>query len=364
VSQESFSLARGIPSPDLLPVAGLRAAADRALKHPADVLLYGDAAGLEPLRAWFAERTGAPVDRVILTNGSLHGLGMLGAILHPERDWIAVEAPTYDFGLETVRRTGCRIVALDRDAELLDLDALEHEIAQAGPPRLAYVLPTFQNPSGGTLASATRARLVELAREHDFPVVEDDPYRDIAFRGPVPPAMRDAAPGQVVLMTSLSKTVAPGMRVGALVIPERHVAAVRDLASHTYVAPGRFSHGVAFAFCDSPDYAAHLGSVVNTLGARARGLTDALNEALETSYQAPDGGYFLWISAPGGDAGRAAARAAEHGVVVQPGTSFFPDDRGNRFLRLSFAGIAADAMPTIASRLRRAWAPLLAGRTR
>lgn len=356
---ERISLARGVPSPDLLPVSQLRAAAERAFERPADVLLYGEPAGLEPLRAWFARRSGAPLDWVILTNGSLHGLDLLGATLHVERTWSAVEAPTYDFALETIRRTRVRVVALDRSGPALDLDALEREISRAGPPRLVYVIPTFQNPSGATLGAEARTRLVELAREHDFPVVEDDPYRDLAFGAPAPPALRDLAPDRVVHMSSLSKTVAPGMRVGALIIPERHVADVRHLAGRTYVAPGRFAHGVALAFCDSPGYPEHLAWLKRTLAERAHALTDALNEGLATSYAPPAGGYFLWVAAPGGDARRAAALAAEHGVVVQPGTTFYPDERGNRFLRLSFASASADAMPRVTSRLRAAWRSLL-----
>jgi len=355
VPDELLSLARGVPSTDLLPVEGLRRAAQRALNGPAGVLLYGDAAGLDPLRTWFAQRSGACVDDVILTNGSLHGLDLLGSTLNRGRAWSAVEAPTYDFALATIRRGGGRIVALDRDGMDLDLDALEREIHRAGPPRLVYVIPTFQNPSGATLGAQAGRRLIELARVYDFPVVTDDPYRDLSFGAAPPPTLHSFAPEHVILMTSLSKTVAPGMRVGALMVPKRHRNEVYDLASHTYIAPGRFAHGVALEFCSSEEYPAHLATVAQALEDRATALTEALNEELGGFYRMPEGGYFLWIAAPGGDARRAAAQATQHGVAVQGGDSFFLDDRGNRFLRLSFAGLRPDLMPLVAARLRAAW---------
>ncbi len=208
---------RGVPSPDLLPVDDLRAAADAALtKEPALALSYLTGAGHPGLRAWIGARHGVPAERVIASNGSLQAFLFLAELMveRSSTKRVLVEAPTYDRPLILLRRAGAEPVGIPVDEHGLDVDALEDDLRRAGAPAFLYVIPTFQNPSGTTLPLARRERLVELSHRYGFTIVEDDPYGLLRFRGETLPTIHSLDPDRVVTMSSFTKTVAPGLRIG------------------------------------------------------------------------------------------------------------------------------------------------------
>jgi len=183
-----ISFARGAPAPECLAVDLLADCARAAVERDATVLAYGPGGGYGPLRERLAQRHGVEPARVVLTNGGLQGIAFLFEELLAERPGrVLVEAPTYDRPLKLLARLGAEVVALPMDDEGLDPDALERELA-AGPTSLVYTIPTFQNPSGRTLSTERRRRLVELAAAHDVPVLEDDPYGLVRYEGDAPPS--------------------------------------------------------------------------------------------------------------------------------------------------------------------------------
>ena len=181
-----ISFARGVPSPDLLPVAEIASAAQRALEQdPAGALAYGDGAGYAPLRQWIATRYGdGDAGRVLCTNGSLQGLAFLAETMFAGSGGRAiVEAPTYDRAILILRRFGATVESVDLHTDGLDVDAIEAACDAGRVPGLVYTIPNFQNPGGMTLSRAKRERLVALARTHGFLVLEDDPYGELRFDG-------------------------------------------------------------------------------------------------------------------------------------------------------------------------------------
>jgi DNA-binding transcriptional MocR family regulator len=356
-----ISLARGVPSPDLLPAAELAAAAGRALdRDPAGALAYGDAEGYRPLREWFAARYDVPVERLLLTNGSLQGVALVIEHLFAGKGGRAVvEAPTYDRTILLLKRFGATVEALPLHADGLDVDALEGACREGRVPRLVYVIPNFQNPAGVTTSRAKRERIVALAREHGFLVLEDDPYRDVRFEGADEPTMlsMDAA-DHVLYATSMTKTVAPGVRVGALVLPPPMWGAVRQLANDTFIAPGHLAQATVAEYCRAGAYEPGLVRVRARLRERRDAMVAALDRHLGTrvAYVRPAGGYFLWIRLPGVDADALAAEADRAGVPVVKGSSCYPDGRGKDELRLAFSAVEpadiAEGVERLASLVR------------
>src|SRR5919202_2594001 len=210
----TISFARGVPAPECLAVDELADAARAALERDGRTILsYGPSPGYAPLREWIAARHGVEPGRGLLFNGSLQGFVLLAERLAPGRR-VLVERPTYDRPLKILRELGADVVPVAMDEEGLDPDGLEAALRDGDPPAFLYTIPTFQNPSGRTLSTERRRRVVELADEHDPLVLEDDPYGLIRFEGEPPPTLFELSGGRIAYSSSFSKTVAPGLRVG------------------------------------------------------------------------------------------------------------------------------------------------------
>lgn len=346
---DTISLARGVPAPECIPVDELAECARAALATDgAAILSYGAGGGYGPLRGWIAEEHGVAEQRVILTNGSLQGFALLAQVLAGDGQQVLVEAPTYDRPLKILGSLGAHVVPVRCDEEGLDLDALEGELHRGSRPAFLYVIPTFQNPSGRSLSSDRRRRLVELAAEHDLLVLEDDPYGAVRFEGePQPTLFELDRSGRVAYSSSYSKTVAPGIRVGYLVLPDRLARAVEAAAASTYITPALLSQATVHEFLRRGHLEGNLERVRALLGARRDALLLALDEHLAGTgarWNRPQGGYFLWLDLPEGRNARALLHVAEqHGVSFVAGPDFYPWAGGGRSsarLAYSFASPA------------------------
>jgi 2-aminoadipate transaminase len=345
VSKPTISFARGAPAPDLIPAQALADCAHAvAQREGAAVFSYGPGGGYEPLREWIAERHGVQPGRVVLTIGGLLGFVLYAAELLARRPGrVLVEAPTYDRPLKILAREGAEIVPLAMDDEGLDPDALEEELVRTTePPSFLYAIPTFQNPSGRTLSTERRRRLVELATAHDLPVLEDDPYGLVRYEGEPPPTLHELEGGNLVTYTSsFSKTGAPGLRTGYFVLPAADATAFEQRAVSTYISPPFLVQATMFEFIARGLFEPNLESV----RARLRERRDAMLGALErgfpesASWSRPEGGYFIWLDlASGVSASELATRAEARGVSFVQGADFFPvSGLGTSSARLAFS---------------------------
>jgi DNA-binding transcriptional MocR family regulator len=275
---------------------------------------------------------------------------------------VLVEAPTYDRPIKILRRLGAEIVGLPMDDDGLDPDALERALARGEKPAFLYTIATFQNPSGRTLSRDRRARVAELAREHDLLVLEDDPYGLVRFEGEALPTIFELEGGaRVAYASSFSKTVAPGVRVGYFVLPPALAAEIEALAVSTYISPPFMTQATVHEFLRRGKFEPNLERVNGLLKARRDAMLDALERHMPdgASWSRPEGGYFVWLDLP--DDAPTVARGEEAGVTYVAGTDFFADGGGTRSLRLAFSFVSPGEIEAgverLAALLRAAAAP-------
>lgn len=345
MAPDTISFARGAPSPDLLPAEPVKEAASKALESDwKRALSYGTGVGHPGLREWVAERHGVSVDETMIVNGSLQGAVLFFQRGVREGVPVAVEQPTYDRTLLLLQQLGADLRPIGLEADGLDVDALEESISSAGAPRIAHVIPNSQNPAGCTLSTDKRRRLVELAGAHGFAIFEDDPYNDILFGGEAEPTMLSMDDNDaVVYACSFSKTVAPGVRVGYLVGPEKVIAELSKTANEQYISPNMLAESVVWELCTSGALERNVEAVNEALAERRDALATALDEHIpEASYVLPGGGYFLWATLNDDvDTTELQELAADEGVAVIKGEDFMIEG-GKQSLRFSFASVPAD----------------------
>jgi len=356
----TISFARGVPSLDIIDVDGLKEAAVRAFESdPEGTTAYGTAVGYPRLRAWIADKHGVEVDRVLVTNGSLQADAFLFDHLVGAGDEVIVESPTYDRTLLGLRQRGAQLhpVALQPDG--IDTAALAALLEGGVRPKLAHIIPNFQNPAGYTLSLRKREELLELAARYDFVVLEDDPYAELRFTGETVPTMLSIDGSHVVYASSFTKTVAPGVRVGYLVGPAELIAALIKRATNTYISPNMVSESLVYEFCASGKIAGSIETVKRALAERSSTLCQALRRELpEAEFVEPEGGYFLWVTLPAGtDVHRLFDAAAERGVAFVKGTDFLLEG-GENTLRLAYSGVTTDEVEEGVRRLAEAYRSL------
>ena len=368
-----IDLAWGHPAPELLPVDGLRRAADRVFdRYGTDALTYGYAAGPGPLIAWLCEHLGSidarspTPESVIATAGNSHALDQVATLLTAPGDCVLVESPTYYLAARILRDHPLELVPVSSDRDGMRVEALRTTVAalrrEGRRVRLLYCVPTFNNPTGASLSLVRRQQLVDFAAEERVVVVEDDAYRELSYDGPPPPSLWSmATPGTVVRLGSFSKSLAPGLRSGYLTADPPTVDRIRD--SGLLDSGGGVSHFTSLLvaeFARSGDYATNVEGLRSAYRERRDALLAALSVCLDgrVSWRRPDGGYFVWLTlAPGEDSEALLARAESAGTSFMTGRTFYvapsPVD-GGRSLRLAFTRYAPELLAEAARRLASA----------
>lgn len=359
-----ISFARGAPSPDIVDVAGLSAAAVRAFESdPGGVTGYGDAYGYPPLREWIAARHGVTADRVLVTNGSMQADSLLFGHLIGAGDGVVVERPTYDRTLANLVASGATVHPVTVGADGLEVTELRALLATGVRPKLAHVIPNFQNPAGATMSLRNRHALLELAGEYGFMILEDDPYAEIRFRGERLPSMLSlAGDGPVVYTSSFTKTVCPGVRVGYLVGAADLIREIAARAARTYISPGMVAQAIVYQFCASGDIDWSVRTMCTALAQRVRLLAEALRAHLPGArFTEPAGGYFLWVELPDGVRADAVLEAASaRGVAVVKGSDFMLSG-GENALRLAYSSVTEERIDEGVRRLADAVASVQHG---
>lgn len=363
---DAVSLSFGFPFPDSFPREQLSSCADEIL-HADDyrALQYGGGEYVGRLREGIAARerdrgVDCEADDVLLTNGATHAIDAVSHTLLDPGDLVLAEAPTFMGALKLFENYGVDVEGVAIDEDGLSVDVLADDLAARrregrSTPKLVYTIPTFQNPTGTTLSTDRRERLLDLAVEYDFLVLEDDAYGELRYDGDqVSPlaAMDDS--GRVLRVGTFSKTIAPGVRTGWLVANDEIRAQVRRMAAggtntFTLSTLGRYFE------------AGHYGPVVEELrdayAQRRDHMLDCLDRHMpaDATWTDPDGGFFVWVELPQGiDADAMLERATEEGVTYLPGSHFFVGDDPSNGLRLSFSHVTPAEMDDGIAALARA----------
>jgi len=365
---EMISFAGGLPAPECFPTEELAAAAERVLvEQSIAALQYGPTEGYRPLRQFVTQHmaalgVAAPLEQVLITSGSQQALDLLGKLLIDPGAPVAVENPTYLGALQAWQAYQPRYLAVPIDDEGLDVAALGKMLADGARPRFLYVVSCFQNPTGVTLSDARRRALLELAARYGLPIIEDDPYGELYYDGARPPllaALDVALHGSlqhVVYLSTFSKTLAPGLRVGWVVAPEALVTKLTQAKQGVDLHSGSLAQATAYYACRDGLLDRHVPTIRRTYHARRDAMLAALAAHMPTGvhWTHPAGGLFIWLTLPPHVDAAALLRASlEQQVAFVPGASFHPNGGGNNTLRLNFSHSAPARIAEGVARLGR-----------
>jgi 2-aminoadipate transaminase len=348
---EVISFAGGLPDPATFPLDFLAKVAQEEILHNAvKSLQYTTTEGKRPLREalvrWLAEEgIHTTMDRIVITNGSQQGLDLLGRAFLDEGDAVFVSLPTYLGALQAFQAYRPTIVGIPLENDGMDLAFLKRAIREARrsghEPKLIYVVPDFQNPTGITWSKEKRAELLKIAGKEDLLIVEDIPYRWLRYKGEHIPTIASLdEEGRVIVLLTFSKILAAGLRVGALVGPEEVVNMVVTLKQGADLCGPSLTQRLVVRFLTEYDVHAHIARLCQHYKVKLETMLQALSQYMpeEAEWTKPEGGLFVWVKLPEGvDTAKMLERALAHKVAYVPGQPFFADGSGQNTMRLSFA---------------------------
>ena len=355
-----ISFAGGLPAPELFPVDDVLAATERVLRETGpSALQYSPTEGFAPLREQLAAISRArgiacTADDILITTGSQQPLDLAGKLFIDAGDCVFTESPTYLAAIQAFQVYQARFVAVPTDEFGLIPDALP-DLIEREHPRFLYTIPNFQNPTGVTLAAERRRALYSIAARYGLIIVEDDPYGALRYAGADIPAIKSLDTEGIVLYNStVSKTIAPGLRIGWTVAhPEirRRMTIVKQATDiHTSSLDQRIVHRYLADF----DSAAHIELIRASYGERFRVMDACLRETMPEGYvwTHPEGGMFLWVTCREGvNTQDLMPEALARKVLFVPGRDFFTDGSGQRQMRLNFSNAKPDQIRIGISRL-------------
>lgn len=357
---DMISLSGGMPAVDMVPSKAVADAARDAVMHEGSAALqYGGSDGRLQIRTLVATLMAEigvrikPADAII-TAGAQQALDLLAKTFINPRDVVITEGPTYVGALQAFSAYEPDILCIAMDGEGMRMDLLEAELVRLGPrgAKFIYTIPNFQNPGGVTMSPERRRRLLELAREYDIPVVEDDPYGRLRFDGGHMKPLR-ALDEEVIYLGTFSKIFAPGLRLGWVIAPKPILAKVLLVKQAADLCGSNFAQVTAERYFQGTRWRRTLATLVKTYGERRDAMLAALDEHFpaEARWSKPDGGFFVWVEFPQYvDCSSMLAEAVESGVTYAPGDGFYPDGRGKNCMRLAFCYASPEA---IAEGIRR-----------
>jgi 2-aminoadipate transaminase len=348
-SASLISFLAGFPDPSSLPKADVIEATRVALERDGEwALQYGASQGYQRLRDELLiklrrdQGIAASDENLLITNGASQGLDLLVQALCDPGDVVLSEEPTWSGAVACFRGAGAEVVTIPLDAEGTDVEALAGElasiVASGRQPKFFYTIPNFQNPTGVTTTLARRKRIVDLAHQYGFVVIEDDAYSDLRYRGErVPTIYSLDDQGLVVYLSTFSKIMAAGVRLGWVVASPELIGTLSSLKAEGGTSP--FAGAVAAEFCASGTLVEHVAELTALYASRHDTMLEAMaaNMPDGVKWTDPDGGFFVWVHLPAAVSAQGlAARVREQGVEFLPGTACHFDG-GDQTLRLSYS---------------------------
>lgn len=349
MGSDAIPLGFGFPYPDAFPLQELGASVDTLFEEESGAALQyggGEYASMLPEAVMniAAERGMACTeDEIVLTNGATHAIDLVSQTFLDTTDVVFVEEPTFVGALRIFQNYGVDTAGCEMDDEGLSVTALEAELERRKKhgeqlPTLLYTIPNFQNPTGRTLSTDRRERLLELAVEYDFLIMEDDPYGELRFDGEDPPLITELdEDGRAMHVNTFSKTIAPGLRSGWIIADE---AVATQLNRVNAGGANTFTRGIIARYWDDGNYHQRVSEISEGYRERRDTMIDALNEYMPpgTTWSTPNGGFFIWVECPEEiDTDEMISDAIDTGVAYLPGSMFYPDDGGENKIRLSFS---------------------------
>lgn len=358
-----ISFAGGLPAPELFPTAEVAQSFYQVISEDgAAALQYSTTEGFPPLREYVAARMRAKgmrveANNILITSGSQQGLDLAAKVLINAGDKVIVERPTYLAALQTFSLFEAEFIGVESDDEGMDVEDLERQLWRHDDVKLIYLVANFQNPSGTTLSLERRRRLVELAAEYGVRIVEDDPYGELRYRGQHLPSLKSLDPENYVIhLSTFSKTMTPGLRLGWMVadaeLYAKLVIAKQATDLHTNTAAQRAAHYYLINY--APDV--HIAKIRAVYGERCNVMLDALARHFPAGvrWTKPEGGMFLWVELPPDvNTTELLQSALKEKVAFVPGAPFFANEKPQNFLRLNFSNQKPERIEQGIERLAR-----------
>lgn len=356
-----ISFAGGMPAPSTFPVKELQEAFNHVLSEQgAAALQYGVSEGYAPLRAWVAERmNGKGIDckpeNIFISAGSQQVLDFAGKIFLDPGDKVIVESPVYLAAVQAFRTYQAEFVAVPADNQGMDTTALEQKVAEH-KPKLIYINPTFENPRGATLPADRRAKIAQIAAAYQVPVIEDDPYGELRFDGePLPPIKSFPGGEWIIHMSSFSKIISPGLRVGWAVADADVILKLTMSKQASDVHTNSLAQCGIHRYLTTNDLDAHISRITDTYRVQRDTMLAemAAHFPAACQWRKPEGGMFIWVTLPeGSDATALLAKAVAEKVAFVPGAPFYAGDRVDKnTLRLNFSNSSPEQIRTGIRRL-------------
>lgn len=352
---EVISFAGGLPASEFFPLADFESATCRLLRENGEAALqYSTTEGFLPLREMIARHAGrygiqAGPEHILITTGSQQALDLLGKLFIDRGDPVLVERPSYLGALQAFKVYGPEFTTLPLDENGMQVDGLEAAFQRN--PKFLYLLPNFHNPAGVTLSTERRKTIVEHARNRGVPIIEDDPYGQLRYEGEHRPAVialdREAtgtegmAGGNVIYLSSFSKVLTPGLRLGWVIAPEEVIGRLVQLKQGADLHTSTFCQMVAYQVASDGFLDENIQKLRDVYRQRRDAMLEAMAEhfPVEVEWTRPEGGLFLWLTLPAGmDSEDVLATALKQNVAFVPGTAFYADGaEGTRHCRLNYS---------------------------
>jgi 2-aminoadipate transaminase len=360
-NKREVSFNRGVPATKSLPKKKVGEVAESLLNRYGESLLqYGDSKGFKPLREeladWYEETAS---DAILVGNGSLQILDIIANLYVSREDTVIVESPSYDRAITIFRRAGAEVHGVKLEKDGPNLEELE-TLFETHRPEIFYTIPDFQNPTGVCVSGEKRREITRLAEKYGVLVVEDSPYRRLRYGGEPEPTLREFNPDGILQMSSFSKLIGPGVRVGWVVGGEEIIDKLSEYAEDTYITPGLLSQGIVFRLIEEGWLEDNIEDLVSLYEPRLETTLDSLKKYFpESDWVRAQGGFFVGLWLPEGtDVERFYERANENGLVLSSPEGFFPDRGGEGFVRLPFPALSPELIEEGVKRLGEVWRSL------
>ena len=358
-TSDIISLAGGLPAPETFPVEQIKEITKEVLeKHADKALQYGTTKGFTPLRLalarWMEKRYGIPTSKVeiMMVAGSQQALDLAGRVFINPGDLVVVEGPTYLAALQAFKYYDPEFISIPMDHDGMRVDLLEEKLrelkAQGKKVKFVYTVSTFQNPMGVTMSVDRRKRLVELADEYDFLIIEDSPYTELRYSGdPVPPVKHFDDTGRVIYLGTFSKILAPGFRLGWIAAQPQFIRKMEIAKQSIDLCANTLAQVIAWKYVENGYLDEHIPEIVEFYKPRRDAMLEALEEYMPegVEWTRPDGGMFIWLTLPEGiDTKMMLEKAVSKGVAYVPGEAFFAHRDVKNTMRLNFTYVPEETI--------------------
>ncbi|MEN8242473.1 MAG: PLP-dependent aminotransferase family protein, partial [Chloroflexota bacterium] len=355
-----ISFAGGLPCPSVFPIEEFRSACEKVLLENGDeALQYSTTEGNLQLRelickfsASFGIKTA--VENTLITNGSQQALDLIGKVFIDSGDKILVEGPTYLGAIQAWKVYGAQFITVETDDYGMIPESLEEKMAE--DPKLLYLLPNFQNPTGCTLSMERREKILEIVTRYNIPVIEDDPYGQLRFEGEDLPTVLtldgkhrgtrgEAYDGNIIYLSTFSKVLAPGLRLAWVIAPKNVIFKLVQAKQGSDLHTSTFSQMIAYEVAKDGFLEKHVGVIRDVYRRRRDLMLEMIDEMFpeEASYIRPEGGLFFWVRAPEKiNTEEMLPKAVEAKVAYVPGSPFYANGGGPNTMRLNFSNASEE----------------------